>query len=309
MKSPEPLVQTLPLSLPSGKPALSFPKRASVVELRRLRDKHFRDGQHELALQVATEVATRDPGRESFLRHGMLLQQVGRYREALGVLRDALRFETGPQYLISDIHLHIAYTWFLIGKRKRVGESVRRANALRMKPRTAFNYHIMCGNFLISKRDFRGALLEYVEAEKAAPNGMCRARAAINQGIALTRMWDFAAAEGPLDRALRILKKGGHAAELAIARSARAAVCSEQGHFGRALGMFLRAARTFRRLGKVDREAEVLMNAAYNAVASRQWAKARVISERAIALASTTGQQGVLACCYAHRAMACAQNE
>ncbi|HVE40641.1 MAG TPA: sigma 54-interacting transcriptional regulator [Planctomycetota bacterium] len=309
MKSPEPLVQTLPWAVPSGRPALSFPKRASVAELRRLRDKHFRDGQHELALQVATEVATREPGRESYLRYGMLLQQVGRYREALGVLRDALRFETGPKYLISDIHLHIAYTWFLMGKGKRVGESVRRADALRLKPRAAFNYHIMCGNFLISKRDFRGALLEYLEAEKSGPNRMCRSRAAINQGIALTRMWDFAAAQAPLDRALRMLKKGGHAAELAIARSARAAVCSELGHYGRALGIFLRAARTFRRLGKVDREAEVLSNAAYNAVASGQWSKARSISERAIALASTTGQLSVLACCYAHRAMACAQNE
>jgi tetratricopeptide (TPR) repeat protein len=309
MKSSEPLVQSLPLSLPSGKPALSFPRRASVAELRRLRDKHFRDGQHELALQVATEVASRDPGRESYLRHGMLLQQVGRYREGLGVLRDALRFETGPKYLISDIHLQIAYTWFLIGKGKRVGESVRRADALRLKPRSAFNYHIMCGNYLFSKRDFRGALLEYLQAEKSAPNRMSRSRAAINQGLALTRMWDFAAAQGPLDRALRLLKKGGHAAELAVARSARAAVCSEQGHFGRALGMFLRAARTFRRLGKIDREAEVLSNAAYNAVACGQWSKARVITERAIALASTTGQLSVLSCCYAHRAMACAQNE
>jgi transcriptional regulator with AAA-type ATPase domain len=309
MKSPEPLVQSLSLSLPSGKPALSFPKRASVAELRGLRDKHFRDGQHELALQVATEVAERNPGRESFLRRGMMLQQVGRYREALGILRDALRFETGPAYLISDIHLQIAYTWFLIGKRKRVGESVRRADALRLKPRTAFNYHIMCGNYLLSKRDLRGALLEYLQAEKAAPNVMCRGRAAINQGIALTRQWDFAAAQGPLDRALRILKKGRHAAELAIARSARASVWGEQGKHRRALGMFLRAARTFRRLGKVDREAELLWCAAHSAGVLNQWARTRALSERAIALASTTGQHSLLACAYAVRALACAQDE
>ena len=73
--------------------------------------------------------------------------------------------------------------------------------------------------------------------------------------------------------------------------------------------MFLRAARTFRRQGKIDREAEVLSNAAYNAGALGQWSKARAISERAIALASTTGQQGVLVCSYATRALACAQNE
>jgi tetratricopeptide (TPR) repeat protein len=309
MKSPEPRVQILPFSVPSGRPALSFPKRASVAELRRLRDKHFRDGQHELALQVATEVARRDPGRESFLRHGMMLQQVGRYREALGVLRDALRFESGPAYLISDIHLHIAYTWFLVGRRKRVGESVRRADALRLKPRTAFNYHIMCGNFLLSKREFRAALLEYLQAEKAAPNTMCRARAAINQGIALTRLWDFAAAQGPLERALRLLKKGRHAAELAIARSVRAAIYGERGQHRRAMTMFLHAARTFRRLGKVDREAEVLSNASYHAGVLALWPKAKAFADRSISLASVTGQHMVLSCAYASLALVHAQDE
>jgi tetratricopeptide (TPR) repeat protein len=309
MKSSEPLVQPLPWTAPSGRPALSFPKRASVAELRRLRDKHFRDGQHELALQVATEVASREPGRESFLRYGMLLQQVGRYREALAVLRDALRFESGPRYLVSDIHLHIAYTWFLMGRRKRVGESVRRADALRLKPRTAFNYHIMCGNYLLSKRDFRGALLEYLQAEKAAPNTMCRARGAINQGIALIRLWDFAAAQGPLERALRIMKKGRHAAELAIARAVRAAVYGELGQHRRAMSMFLHAARTFRRLGKVDREAEVLSNAAYHAGVLGLWSKARACAERSVGLASVTGQHLVLSCAYANLALVDAQDE
>src|SRR6187401_2238581 len=97
----QPSVETLPQVAPSTSPALSFPRRSSVAELRKLRDKHFRGGHHELALQVATEIARRDPGRESFLRHGMLLREVGRWREALGVLRDALRFETGPSYLIA----------------------------------------------------------------------------------------------------------------------------------------------------------------------------------------------------------------
>jgi tetratricopeptide (TPR) repeat protein len=174
MKAPEYVLQALPLSAPADRPALSFPKRATVAELRRRRDRHFREGQHDLALQVAAEVAARDPGRESYLKQGMLLQQVGRYREALGVLRDALRFESGPQYLVPDIHLHLAYTWFLLGKRKRMGESLKRAQALRLKPRSAFNFRMSCGNFLLSKKDFRGALLEYLQAGNAPPTPWAR---------------------------------------------------------------------------------------------------------------------------------------
>src|SRR6185436_4552959 len=301
MKAPESVLQVLPLSAPADRPALPFPKRATVAELRRRRDRHFRDGRHDLALQMATEVAARDPGRESYLKQGMLLQQVGRYREALGVLRDALRFETGPAYLLPDIHLHLAYTWFVVGKRKRMSESLKRAQALRLKPRTAFNFHMSCGNFLLSKKDFRGALLEYLQAEKCAPNAMGRGRAAVNQGIALIRQWDFAAAQGPLDRALRILKRAGHAAELAIARSVRAAVYSERGQHQRALTMFLHAGRSFRRLGKIDREAEVLANAAFNAGAVGQWSKARVIADRAIGLGAVTGQDAVLSVAYGVR--------
>ena len=185
MKPQERAVQALPQSAPSGAPPLRFPRRASVADLRNLREKHFREGHHELALQVATEIAKRDPGRESFLRHGMLLREVGRWREALGVLRDALRFETGPSYLIADIHLHIAFTWFLVGKRKRAGEALRRAYALRLKPRTAFNFHQTYGNLLISKRDFRGALKEFLQAEKVGTTALHRGRATINQGISL----------------------------------------------------------------------------------------------------------------------------
>jgi tetratricopeptide (TPR) repeat protein len=309
MKAPDSVLQTLPLSAPADRPALPFPKRATVAELRRHRDRHFREGQHDLALQVAAEVAARDPGRESYLKQGMLLQQVGRYREALGVLRDALRFESGPQYLVPDIHLHLAYTWFLLGKRKRMGESLRRARALRLKPRTAFNFHMSCGNFLLSKKDFRGALLEYLQAEKCAPNAMGRGRAAINQGISLIRQWDFVAAQGPLDRALRVLKRAGHAAELAIARSARAAISAEQGQHRRAMSMFIHAARTFRRLGKIDREAEVLSNAGFHAGVLRLWPKSRALLDRAISLASIAGQHLTLSCAYANRALVFAENE
>jgi transcriptional regulator with PAS, ATPase and Fis domain len=73
--------------------------------------------------------------------------------------------------------------------------------------------------------------------------------------------------------------------------------------------MFLHAARTFRRLGKVDREAEVLSLAGYNAAAVGLWSKARAFLDRAISLASATGQHLVLSCAYANRALVCAQDE
>src|SRR5258706_6042156 len=139
----------------------------------------------------------------------------------------------------------------LVGKRKRMGESIKRAYALRLKPRTAFNFHMSCGNFLLERRDYRGALKEFLNAEQAAPRALGRGRAAINQGIVFIRQWDFAAAAGPLDRAIRCLKRASHAAELAIARSVRAAIHGEHQQHGRALTMLLHAARTYRRLGKV----------------------------------------------------------
>lgn len=309
MKSPEFAVQALPLSAPSDKPALLFPKRATVADLRRLRDRHFKEGSHEAALQVATEVAKRDPGRESFLKRGMLLREVGRHREALDVLRDALRFESGAEYQIADIHFHIAHTWLVLGNRKRMGESVRRAYGLRMKPRSAYNFHIVHGNFLLLRKDFRGALREYLQAEKVAPNSMARGRAAGNQGIALMRQWDYEAAQGPLNRALRIHKKGGHASDLAVARAIRASIHGELNQYRRALRMFLHAAATFRRLGIVDREAEVLSNAAFHAGALGLWTKSRVIADRAISLASATGSHRILTCAYSNRALACLNTE
>ncbi|HXX92601.1 MAG TPA: tetratricopeptide repeat protein, partial [Planctomycetota bacterium] len=131
---------------------LAFPARATLPTLRKLREKHYREGRHDLALQVAMEVARRDPGRESHFRMGFLFREVGRYREALKSLRDALRFESGPRYLLPEIHLHIAYTWFVLRNRKRMGESLRRAYALRPKPRTASNFHLTYGTYLLAKR-------------------------------------------------------------------------------------------------------------------------------------------------------------
>jgi len=73
--------------------------------------------------------------------------------------------------------------------------------------------------------------------------------------------------------------------------------------------MFLHAARTFHRLGNVDREAEVLSNAAYHAGVLGLWSKSRVIADRAISLASATGSHQTLSCAYANRALACIHTE
>ena len=288
---------------------LAFPARATLPTLRKLREKHFRDGRHDLALQVAMEVARRDPGRESFFRLGFLFRGVGRYREALKSLRDALRFETGPKYLLPEIHIHIAYTWFLLRKLKRMSEALRRAYALRPKPRTASNFHLTYGSFLFSKGKYREACDEYARAESAATKQVARGRAAMNQGIALIRQGRPSDARIPLDRAIRIFKRSGYWADLAIARMGRGVVCIDEGHPRRAMGMFLRAARTFRSSGKVDREAEALVNAAYMASELSLWPKSRALVDRAIGLASTTGQYHVLGPAYSIRATACAYHE
>jgi tetratricopeptide (TPR) repeat protein len=288
---------------------LAFPARATLPTLRKLREKHYRDGRHDLALQVAMEVARRDPGRESFFKLGFLFREVGRYREALKSLRDSVRFESGPKYLIPDIHLHTAFTWFLLRKPKRVCESLRRAYALRLKPRTAFNFHTTYGAYLLSKKKYREAAGEYSRAEASATQTLARGRAACNQGIALARQGMPAEARRPLDRAIQILKRSGHSADLAIARTVRAAVCFDEGQPRRAMGMFLRAARTYRNAGKFDREAETLVNAAYMAGELGLWPRSRALVDRAIGLASTTGQYNVLAPAYSLRATACAYHE
>jgi tetratricopeptide (TPR) repeat protein len=295
-----------PASLP---PELAFPPRSSLPTLRALRQRHFRESRHDLALRVAMEVARRDPGRDSYFRLGFLYREVGRYREALKALRDALRFESGPKYLLPEIHLHIAFTWFLMGKTKRMGESLRRAYALRPKPRTACSFHLTYGAFLFSKKKYREAAAEYERAESTARLALARGRAATNQGMMFLREGSLEEAALPLDRAIRILKRSDHTAELALARAMRAIVYFEKGQFNRALGMHFRAARAYRSAGIPDREAEALVNAAYAAGELGLWPRARAFLDRTIRLASGTGQYSVLSPAYALRATVCAYNE
>lgn len=294
---------------PVSAPEIAFPARAPLPTLRKLREKHFHEGRHDLALQVALEVARRDPGRESFFKVGFLYREVGRYREALKALRDALRFDGGPKYLVPEIHLHLAFTWFLLKKSKRMGEALRRAYALRPKPRTAHNFHTTYAAALLEKRRHREAAAEYGRAEASAPNALARGSALLNQGIALQREGLLAQAREALDRSLLVLKRAGSRAHLAIARTVRGSVSFDEGQFRRAMGMFTRASLGFRRMGKHDREAEALVNAGYAAGELGLWTKSVVYLDHAIKLASTMGQYNVLAPAYACRAVASAQNE
>lgn len=303
-------VPTLPSRPPApAPPELAFPARAALPTLRALREKHFREGRHELALRVAIEVARRDPGRESFFRTGFLCREVGRFRDAQKWLRDALRFESGPRHLVAEIHLQIAYTWFLMRRFKRMGESLRRAYRRRPRPRSACSFHMTYGAYLLAKRRHREALEEYRRAESAAPTALLRFSALVNQGIALQREGRLAEARRPLDRALAGLKRHGHQAHLAVARTIRAMICFDEGQRRRALGMYQRAAWSYRKLGKVSREAEALVNAGYVAGEMGLWSRSKALLDRAISVASTTGQYSVLAPAYASRASACVYHE
>lgn len=299
-----------PLAAPPAARPLTFKVKGRTVRaLRKLRDSLFRQGNHELALKAALEIARRDPGRESLFKVGFLSREVGRYREALRALRDALRFEEGSAYLVPEIHLHLAFTWFLLGNRKRMGESLRRAYALRPKPRTACAFHLTLGAEHFAKKRWREALAEYARAEAAAPSPIHRGRAAMNQGAALIRMGRRGEARAHLDRALATLKRKCYKAELATARLFRSALYIDEGQFRRALGLALHAARTFRNVGSPGRECEALQNAGYAAVKMGVWARSRVLLERAVSLAVSVRRSEIAARAYACQAIASAHLE
>lgn len=295
---------------PRSRPSTTLPFPAGGIQpprLRALRDRLYREGKHDLALAVAQEVARRDPGRESYFHLGFLLREVGRYREALKVLRDALRFRTGPAYLVPEIHLHIAYTWFLMGYRKEMGEHLRKAYSMRWKPRSAAKFHHMLGNEHFAKRRYREALEEYSRAEAAyGSDPLGRGRAALNQGSACIRLGDLRAARLHLDRAIAIHKRHRHKADLAWARWHRGELHLEEGQYLRAYGLFLRAAQAFRELGKKDQESATLFSAGYAAVCRRAWLQAKELLDRAIRVGAGTGRWDVLARAYACRAIASA---
>jgi tetratricopeptide (TPR) repeat protein len=278
-------------------------------KLRALRDRLYREGKHDLALGAAQEVARRDPGRESFFYVGFLCREVGRYREALKTLRDALRFRTGPAYLVPEIHLHIAYTWFLMGRRKEMGEHLRKAYSMRWKPRSAAKFHHMLGNEHFSKGRYRQALEEFARAEAAyGDDHLGRGRAATNLGMTCIRLGNFPAARMHLDRAIAIHKRHRHKADLAWARWRRGELHLDEKHFPRAYSMFIHAARAFRELGKRDQEAATLMSAGYAAVCQETWSQAKAALDRAVQVGAGTGRWDVLCRSYACRAIAVAHS-
>ena len=300
-------VRPLPVR-PRPSVTLPFPEGGvQPPKLRALRDRLYREGKHDLALAAAQEVVRRDPGRESFFFLGFLYREVGRYREALKTLRDALRFRTGPAYLVPEIHLHIAYTWFLMGRRKEMSEHLRKAYSMRWKPRSAAKFHHMLGNDHFAHRRYRQALEEYARAEEACKNDpLGQGRVATNEALVHIRLGDFPAARAHLDRAIAIHKRHRHKAELAWARWRRGELHFDEGQYPRAYGMFVRAARAFRELGKRDQEAATLLSAGYAAVCREAWPQAKAALDRAIQVGAGTGRWDVLCRAYACRAIALA---
>lgn len=295
--------QTLSRRGPRPAPAVvqSF-RDIPLSRLRATRDRLAREGQHGLALQAALELAERDPSRENTFRAGYLLREVGRYREALRMFRDALRFRDGAKYLLPEIHLHVAHTWFLLGNPKRMGEAIRRALALRPKTRTDSKIHLMLGNFHFAVRRYSEAAAEYARAEAAATNPRDRGGAATNQGNALVHARRIAEARPPLERALRLHRRAGDRAALAVTRVSCAALYFDMGQPRRALGMLVRAAWSYRTLGKADREAGALQNAGYVAGEMGLLPKSRAFLDRAIRLASSAERRDLLVRAYACRA-------
>jgi tetratricopeptide (TPR) repeat protein len=304
------VARPLPRRPVPGPSEVPFPLHfRTVTRLRWWRDRCFRDGRIDLALQAATEIARRDPGRESFLKLGFLHREAGGYREALKTLRDALRFREGPRYLIPEIHLHLAHTWFLLGRRKRMLRALRQAYASRPKPRSDGKFHILYGNDLFRLGRYPEAAEEYGRAAASAAGVLEREMASVNRGLALLRSGDLRGAEECLRGAVRALRRADFTAGLATARMALGVVRVDQGQPRRALGMFLRAAQAFRKCGKRDREAEAFSNAGYMAGEIGDWAQSRILLDRAIRLASALNRKNILTMSYACRATALAHLE
>lgn len=281
----------VPFEVPKGRP----------YELRRLRDRLTKEGNHAHALQVALEVARRDPGRESFMRVGILYREVGRYRDAIRTLRDALRFRTGPSHLAAEIHFHLANTWMDLGQKKRMARALRRANSCRPRPRTDSKLHLSLGNFQYANQQWNDALREYENAEGTARSTLDKAAAILNQGLAFIHLGRFHAAKERLDRALRAFGRIGNRAAEAVAAFFLAQLHFDRGQPRLAMSMCLRAAAIHRRTGKRDREAEALQNAGYAAGEIGLPARSRAYLTRAIKFATDTGGWQILVRAYACR--------
>lgn len=263
------------------------------------RDRLFRRGQMREALRCAEELVRREPGQESHLRLGCVLVELGRFREGLRSFRRALLHRGGSRRRIAQIHMHIAHGWYLLRKPRRMREALRRADSASPEARADFNVHVSLGNFFFGRNEFVQAANEYHRALQAAKGWQERGKSLINLGCAHLRMGKLSDAAGELDQAIRILEKRGSRGLLSLARVCRAGVHFDQGHLKQAHGMFVRAARSFARLGKLDQEAMSWLNAGYACVELRRWDSAMEHLDRVFPLADQTGNLHQQACAFA----------
>ncbi|HYF00376.1 MAG TPA: sigma 54-interacting transcriptional regulator, partial [Planctomycetota bacterium] len=284
----------------------AFPARESVHRLRTLREFLFKQGRLKEAARIAQKAAEIEPGRETYWRWGVILREAGRYEKALKVLRDALRFQTGPAYAVAEIHLALAAVWYRLQDYKRLGESLRRAYDARLKPRSDVNLHLVLGQFHVSRGRYREALEVYLQAERHARTSMARGRALVNQGVCKYYLQDFPGAIAALGSAIEIHKRAGHVGELAQARYLLGVFHLDQGQAQRALGMLTRAAETFERAGLPDKLGSALGDASQAAMRLGEWPQSRELLDRALEAARQTSFPRLEIVTLALRATACA---
>lgn len=263
-----------------------------LSHLRKERDRLLREGRN--AIGIAERIAQSYPGRESQLRLGCALRDAGRLRDAIRAFRDALRFTDGPRYLIPEIHLHTAYTWYLLRQFKRMREALRRAYEMPWKPRSGASIHITFGSHFFARGDYPEALREFLLTAETALSPLVRGRAHMNLGLTYHRMGRLEQAARHTAMAIRIHERSGNRGDLAHARLARAAVHFDLGHKVRALGLLDRAADLFQNLAQSFNESLARMNAGYAACEVREWDRARRSIDRAVDLARSQGKGFVL---------------
>jgi transcriptional regulator with AAA-type ATPase domain len=281
MKPGAPAVPALPAPSPPRGRDFIFPERATPARLRQLRDRLAKRGLTAEALQVARRLAEIDPGRESYWKLGSILRDAGAYRGALKVLRDALRFDVGPAYLLPEIHLQLADVWYRLNDSKRMGESLRRAYALRPKQRSNFNLHLSFCNFYLTRRKYREALVEARQMESAAGSSLQRAKALTNQAVVHWNLRELAEAGRRQDQAIEQFKRAKDIGRLARARRLRSSFYFDQGQVSRALGMLERAIPTFERCGDQGELVAALVNAGYMACELGDWSRSLAFLDRA----------------------------
>ncbi|HEX7896886.1 MAG TPA: sigma 54-interacting transcriptional regulator [Planctomycetota bacterium] len=269
---------------PAGR-EIPFPERSTVHRLKGLRQELFKKGRLTEALEVAERLMELAPGRESAWRLGVVQRELGQYQESLKTFRDALRYADGPAYVIPEIHLHAAFSWYRLREFKRMGECLGRVNQLRPKTRSDHNMHMSFGGYYMSRKAYAEARAEFEKAERAATTSFQRGRAVVNRGVAAYYLRDLPEAGRLLGKAIEIHKRARHLTELANARFLRAAFYLDEAQFGRAHAMFVRAARLFQKTGPKEKEANSWASAGYASVMLEDWVAAKPLLDRAALLA------------------------